>query len=92
MGDFGVLEENWFILNSSSIYSKAGRRFFEAAPSALSILEMGIESVNRLVDSLLWEKRERKPRRDVKPKQRKDVVIIFSKSILLYKKSLCGLR
>ena len=36
------------------------------------------EFVNRLVDSLLWEKRERKSRRGVKPKQRKDVVVVFS--------------
>ena len=50
------------------------------------------KDVNRLVDSLLWEKRERKSRRDVKPKQRKDVVVVFSESMLLYKKSLCGLR
>ena len=42
------------------------------------------EVVNRLVDSLLWEKRERKSRRDAKPKQRKDVVVV-SESMLLYK-------
>ena len=32
------------------------------------------------------KKRERKSRRDVKPKQRKDVVVVFSVSMLLYKK------
>ena len=38
-------------------------------------------SVNGLVVSLLWEKRERKPRKDVKPKQRKDVVVVLYKYI-----------
>ena len=43
--------------------------------------------VNRLAVSLLWEERERKPRKDVKPKaeNRRCCFIVFSESMLLYK-------
>ena len=36
--------------------------------------------------------KERKSRRDMKLKQRKDIVVVFSEPMLLYKKSLCRLR
>ena len=49
--------------------------------------------VNRLAVSLLWEERERKSRKDVKPKaENRRCCCILLYATVQEKKSLCGLR